>query len=206
MKNSIFVRLHCAVKNIVSNGKESIFEIQKIINIQPELLTEKRVKHHGIRQYFSWLFEQIKLYHQKEQRNIVKKWSIYFVDFGINIGSEINGIRPAIIFQRSRETYGSDIIVIPMSTKKEKKKDKFDVIIIPSSTNNLHKISIIKMRQIRCVSKKRLQKYIGTIENIETQNKIEKNMIRFFGINAQKTPPDKNQAGHTHPDKNRDGS
>lgn len=82
------------------------------------------------------------------------------VDYGMNIGTEINGIRPSIIFKNSNYKYWEDIIVIPITSYKdeqEKSKDEFDVEIEASRKNWLTNNSLIKIRQLRCVSKKRLK-------------------------------------------------
>ena len=107
-----------------------------------------------------WFNTKIKLNHKPECLDVINKWRVCMVDYGMNIGTEINGIRPSIIFKNSNYKYWEDIIVIPITSYKdeqEKSKDEFDVEIEASRKNWLTNNSLIKIRQLRCVSKKRLK-------------------------------------------------
>jgi mRNA-degrading endonuclease toxin of MazEF toxin-antitoxin module len=84
------------------------------------------------------------------------------VDYGMNVWTEINWIRPSIIFKNSNYKYWEDIFVIPMTSYKDeqeetKSKDEFDIEIESSEENWLSHKSLIKIRQLRCVSKKRFK-------------------------------------------------
>ncbi len=84
------------------------------------------------------------------------------VDYGMNVWTEINWIRPSIIFKNSNYKYWEDIIVIPMTSYLEEQEniksvDEFDIEIKASPDNWLDNNSLLKIRQLRCVSKKRLK-------------------------------------------------
>ena len=84
------------------------------------------------------------------------------VDYGMNIGTEINGVRPSLVFKSSNAKYGEDLIVIPITSYEDglhesKSIDQFDIEIIPNTENNLSHKSLLKLRQIRCISKKRVK-------------------------------------------------
>jgi mRNA-degrading endonuclease toxin of MazEF toxin-antitoxin module len=83
------------------------------------------------------------------------------VDYGMNIWTEINWIRPSIIFKSSNAKYGEDVIVIPITSCEwvdYKSIDQFDIELEADENNNLSHKSLIKVRQLRCISKKRLKK------------------------------------------------
>lgn len=59
---------------------------------------------------------------------IFTKRSIYYVDYWINIWTEINWNRPSIVIKKTSKTIWEDIIVIPLTSFKEDNlKDDFDI-------------------------------------------------------------------------------
>ena len=109
------------------------------------------------------------------QKSIFKQWEIYYVNFWINIWSEFNWIRPAIIFELSKYSYWrKNVLVIPItSEKKWKKYNKFDIKISPNKLNNLKSNSIIKLFHIRDVSKARVKTKIWKISTEKLNEIIE---------------------------------
>lgn len=195
-KRNMFLELFFHVKHIFSKEKSvDILSQQKKILMPKEFIEMELPKHHSLKNYILWFFEKINLYKQKEKITRWKKWNIYYINFGINIGSEINGIRPAIIFENTRETYGKDIIVLPLTTDKKVGNNHFDIPFKKDIENGLRSDSLVKTRQIRCISIKRIQKYIGRISNTEYQEYIEKKVLQLFDI---KNPTQTNPSGsHT---------
>jgi len=117
------------------------------------------------------------------------------IDYGVNVWTEINGIRPSIIFKSSSAKYWEDIIVIPITSyidwKEDKKSvDEFDIEILKDSDNNLKNKSLIKIRQLRCVSKKRIKSkkwsdklnIFWEIKSVKLQEKIKTNVRIMFWI------------------------
>jgi mRNA-degrading endonuclease toxin of MazEF toxin-antitoxin module len=114
----------------------------------------------------------------------------------MNVGSEINGTRPAIIYKASSYKYGEDIIVLPITSfegvdGEEKSKDSLDVILEENKNNGIGHKSLIKVRQIRCISKKRLKKekktgnikILGVVDDKALKIAITTNIIKMFGLN-----------------------
>ncbi len=109
----------------------------------------------------NWFNKKIKLNHGKEPEENINKWKICKVDYWMNIWTEINWIRPSIIFKNSNYKYWEDILVIPITSFKDweiKSVDEFDVEILKSENNWLKNNSLIKIRQLKSVSKKRLKR------------------------------------------------
>jgi hypothetical protein len=159
---------------------------------------ENRIdKKHNMNSHTKWFNTKIKLNHEKEflqEKSVINKWKICMVDYWMNIWTEINWIRPSIIFKNSNYKYWEDIIVIPMTSYKEdqldiKSKDEFDVEIISSDENWLDNNSLVKIRQLRCISKKRFKTHKKTwniiirweIEEVYYE-KIEWNIKIMFWI------------------------
>jgi mRNA-degrading endonuclease toxin of MazEF toxin-antitoxin module len=115
----------------------------------------------------------------------------------MNVGSEINGTRPAIIYKASSYKYGEDIIVLPITSfeggdGEEKSKDSLDVIFEENKNSGIGHKSLIKIRQIRCVSKKRLKKekktgnirILGIVDDEALRTAINTNIVKMFGLDG----------------------
>ncbi|NVP17462.1 type II toxin-antitoxin system PemK/MazF family toxin [Candidatus Gracilibacteria bacterium] len=127
-----------------------------------------------------WFEEKIFLHNDlKSQKNIFKQKEIYYVNFGINIGSEFNLTRPALIFEKSKFSFWrKNVIVIPITTYKNNKKyNKFDIKINKSEINGLKEDSILKLLHIKDICKSRVKTKLGTLEKQDfekVQNIFEK--------------------------------
>jgi hypothetical protein len=64
--------------------------------------TENR-KEHTLENYADGFVSQLLLNSRRPYIAELKKRSIYTVNFGVNIGSEINGLRPALIYTRNEQ-------------------------------------------------------------------------------------------------------
>ena len=80
------------------------------------------------------------------------------------VGSEQNGIRPAVVIQNNRNNYSSSTTIIAMITSQEKKKMPVHVKL---DNPNLKHNSCVLLEQVRTVSVDRLEKYICTLDESE---------------------------------------
>lgn len=138
--------------------------------IREDFLKNSKEKSHNLANHIENFKEKIKINQQAENRKDFMKYDIYYVNYGINIWNEINGTRPSLIFKSNRHNKWADVIVIPMTWARDnlweyKHQDKFDVNITPDKNNKLWKESFLKLRLMRSVSKKRLGRKIGQLEN-----------------------------------------
>lgn len=123
----------------------------------------------------------MKLSNNNEIDSITVKWSVYYVDFGINIGTEINGTRPALIYKATKFSYGRDIIVIPFTSFWEDKSvDKFDITIQKELIDGLKNDSILKTRHIKSLSKKRLGKFVWFLKDDALKTEIARKLNMMF--------------------------
>lgn len=114
-----------------------------------------------------WFVEQIyKLnkVNKNEKLNYVPyvtRKQVVWVDFGVNIGQELNHSHPAVVLY-SRPNVGT-VLVAPLTSK----ENESDVIIDIGEIENFEGFSYCKIDQLRAVSKLRIQtkKYEGKYYN-----------------------------------------
>ena len=95
----------------------------------------------------------------------ISQFDIWKVDLNPTIGSEQKGIRPCVILQTNAVSdYGLTTIIAPLTSKKTDKIYAFEVKVKPSAKNGLKELSKIKFDQVRVISKQRLIKKLGKIE------------------------------------------
>ncbi|MAH07863.1 growth inhibitor PemK [Candidatus Pacearchaeota archaeon] len=105
--------------------------------------------------------------------NSPKRGEIWLIDWHPARGSEQAGFRPSLVLQsdmgNSNDSY-HNTIVVGVTTKG--KDIPFHVLIESNSENGLYEKSFVKCEQILTVSKKRLVKRIGKVNN-EVLDKVE---------------------------------
>jgi mRNA interferase MazF len=96
----------------------------------------------------------------------MKQGEIWFADLNPSKGSEQAGFRPIVIISGNMlNQLLPMVIVMPLTSSI--KRYKGNPVLIPDKTNGLKKESEILVFHIRSVSKDRLVKLIGRIENAE---------------------------------------
>lgn len=90
----------------------------------------------------------------------MKKGEIYYVNFGDrkdNIGSEQDGVRPALIIQNDiGNKYSPTTICAVITSQKMSKKMPTHVKIEDYKSVGLHKKSVILLEQVKTIDKKRI--------------------------------------------------
>lgn len=186
----INIDLHILVEKV--SEKTRLFQKNFRMYVKEIFILWDEHKRHNLTNHIYRFKNMIKMNHQKEITQRLTKRQIYYVDFGINVWTEINGTRPALVYKASKKTYGEDILVIPMTGyTDEKSMDEFDVKLDLEACTFMSKPSIIKTRQIRCISKKRLGNYIGKITTPHIKDSLQENIIRMMGMKIQKNSPPK---------------
>lgn len=93
-----------------------------------------------------------------------RRGEIWKVNFDPTIGSEIKNERPAIVLSINGLAYLPVRLVVPLTDRNKKHKDKsWYVSIKPSVKNGLQKESVADVLQMRCVSTKRLTEQTGFV-------------------------------------------
>ena len=94
------------------------------------------------------------------QRKILRG-DLYYADFGSGVGSEQEGIRPAVILQNNLGNYYSPTVILaPLSTRVAG-KSRLPVHCRLPSGDGLLLESVALLEQVRTVDKLRLTEYIG---------------------------------------------
>lgn len=183
MKN-INIDLKIIVDNLIDNI--NIYKKNFTMFVREDFIIKVEEKKHNLQNHLYWLKKKIRLNQTNEKSKSSTKWAIYYIDYWINIWCEINWIRPSIIYKNSHFTSWEDIIVIPLTSDKVNKSiDIFDVEIVPDKQNKLKNKSYIKLRQIRSVSKKRIEWYIWKIIDIDIKDNVQNKLIKMFWMKIE---------------------
>ena len=103
------------------------------------------------------------------------------VYFGKGIGSEQNGVRPAVVVQNDiGNKYSTTTLVCPV-TSKSKKKMPTHVEITPNDCS-VNENSVVLCEQSRVIDKQRMLKKLGEIKNMELINEINHKIAISFGL------------------------
>lgn len=135
-------------------------------------------------------------------QNVIKG-DIYMVDFGQGIGSEIEGVRPAVIIQNNIGNKYSPITYVAPITYSMHKAKLMGNIVVSKEESSLPRDGLIDINQIRAIDKSRLNKYIGEVSN-KTIEQFS-NFMQFI-VNGDYTMIKNNAATVTKYDDNDDVS
>ena len=89
---------------------------------------------------------------------------MYYADLGRGIGSEQEGYRPVLIIQNNTgNKYSSTVVVAAISSKVDAKA-KLPTHYLLKAENGLELPSLVLLEQLRTIDKRRLQSYIGRLD------------------------------------------
>lgn len=101
------------------------------------------------------------------------QWQIMRVNFDPIQGSEQAGVRPAIIVSSDAINAVLEIVsVVPLTTRKTKRRAYSTEAILPAGTGGLPQESVAMAHQIRTVSRARLLGSYGTITDEVTRENV----------------------------------
>lgn len=117
---------------------------------------------------------------------ILKRGDLISIDFGINVGREKSGIRPAVVLSDAVTNERSENIIVAPTTAYSNKIYEGRVDLLPSQFilskkfyRQLEKTSIVQLEDIRSVSKKRLNNFLGDLSDrsLEEMNECLKRTL-----------------------------
>lgn len=112
---------------------------------------------------------------------MVHRGEIYLVDLCDSIGSEQGGVRPAVIVQNEiGNKYSTTTIICPI-TSQNKKMIPTHVTISPEDCG-IKQDSTVLCEHVRAISKDRIIKKIGEINNAKKLNAINQKIIISLGL------------------------
>lgn len=124
------------------------------MNINDELNKLNNNQRQELEKWFAEQIYKLNKVNKNEQLNYVPyvtRKQVVWVDFGVNIGQELNHSHPAIVLY-SRPTVGT-VLVAPLTSK----QNKSDVVIDIGEIENFEGFSYCKIDQLRAISKLRIQ-------------------------------------------------
>lgn len=134
--------------------KVAYSDFYKILKLLKKSLMEKLNKEIDFKniekiKYLKWCYDKLLLDTTNYDTSILKPSSIYWVDFGQNVGSELRKLRPAILWRSSSDK--KMWTVIPLSSKCYNDKYYFhcDITDLPCSTAKLESLANYSYKRIR---------------------------------------------------------
>lgn len=113
----------------------------------------------------------------------IKRGDIYLVDLSPVVGSEIKGVRPAIVIQNDIGNRFAPTVMLAAITSKINKSKLPTQVDLDSKISKLKENSVVLLEQIRTVDKMRLIKKISSLaDNPEIMEKINEAYLISGGI------------------------
>ena len=134
-----------------------------------------------ISDFLEWFKRKLELFFYKTDKKIIpKKWEIFYINLWQNVWSELNKIRPCIVYSKRKFNAWWTMIVIPLRSYKWKNKKNF-LKIFPSEENCLEKISLADVFAIKQVDKRRILNRVWKLEN-KYLEKIDNILLKILDI------------------------
>ena len=124
------------------------------MNVQEELNKLDKTQREELENWFMEQIYKLNKVNRNEKLNYVPyvtRKQVVWVDFGVNVGQELNHSHPAVVLY-SRPNVGT-VLVAPLTSK----ANESDVIIDIGEIKDFEGFSYCKIDQLRAVSKLRIQ-------------------------------------------------
>lgn len=109
---------------------------------------------------------------------IISRWALWRVNLDPVVGSEQGRTRPVLIISETAiNELLNTINIIPITSKKLHRKIYPNEVFIPKDKCFLPQDSILLCHQLRTIDKRRLEKYLGIIEENEIREKTNSSII-----------------------------
>lgn len=109
----------------------------------------------------------------------INRGDIFYADLGKGIGSEQSGTRPVLVIQNNTGNKYSPTIIVAPITKSIKKELPTHVLF--KLNDILNNNSCILLEQMRVIDKKRLNGFIGMLDD-KIMNKVDNAILNSLGI------------------------
>lgn len=112
---------------------------------------------------------------------------MYYADLGRGIGSEQEGYRPVLIIQNDTGNKHSPTVIVAAISSKVDAKAKLPTHYLLKAENGLELPSLVLMEQLRTIDKRRLETYIGHLEEPHIR-RLNRALAVSVGL-IEETPP-----------------
>nr|WP_319487799.1 type II toxin-antitoxin system PemK/MazF family toxin [uncultured Caproiciproducens sp.] len=114
-------------------------------------------------------------------KRTILRGDMYYADLSPVIGSEQGGVRPVLIIQNNAGNKFSPTVVVAAITSKTCSKAKLPTHITLDAVHGLEKDSLVLLEQVRTIDRKRLNGYIGRLDE-DTMEKINQALAISIGL------------------------
>jgi mRNA interferase MazF len=105
------------------------------------------------------------------------QWSVFSVDLDPSVGSEQAGRRPVLIVSRESANAVLPVIsAIPLTTRRPQRRIYPNEALIPKGQAGLRRDSIAMAHQLRTLSKTRLGRHIGHLDDPGVRDEVRSAM------------------------------
>jgi mRNA interferase MazF len=111
----------------------------------------------------------------------IRRGDIYYADLDPVVGSEQGGIRPVVIIQNDTGNRFSPTVIVSAITTSKTKHHIPTHIYIPRNTAGLPADSTILTEQVKTLDKKRLIRFVGSL-NRDMMEQVNKALAISFGF------------------------
>lgn len=113
----------------------------------------------------------------------IRRGEIYLAALDPVLGREISKTRPVVVISNDKNNeFAGTVTILPITSKNLQKRYPFEVHL-PKGTANLPKNSKVKADQIRTLDKRRIVRFIGTLnekEIIEIETAVKVHLDLFL--------------------------
>ena len=121
------------------------------------------------------------------EKTIIKRGDMYYVDFNPVVGSEQNGIRPAIVIQNNMGNRYSPTYIVAAVTSRLSGKSDLPTHVLLSDVKGLPRKSVILLEQIRTIDNSRICSYITTLDS-HTMKRVDEALAVSIGLYSKTLP------------------
>ena len=114
-------------------------------------------------------------------RKAIRRGDLFYADLNPVVGSEQGGIRPVLIIQNNVGNHFSPTIVAAAITSR-KAKNSLPTHILLENVPGLAPTSLLLLKQLRTIDRKRLRGYIGQISK-EKMLEVDVALAISIGLN-----------------------
>lgn len=116
----------------------------------------------------------------------ILRGDMYYADLSPVVGSEQGGFRPVLIIQNNVGNKFSPTVVVAAITSKAGSKAKLPTHIALDAVHGLGKDSLVLLEQVRTIDQKRLNGYIGRLDE-DTMEKINQALAVSFSLRRRES-------------------
>ena len=115
---------------------------------------------------------------------MVRRGEIYWVDFGVGLGSEQSGVRPALVVQNDAGNANSSTTIVAMITSREMRKRYPFHVPLPAGV--LPRSSTVLCEQVRTVDRRRISGEPLVHLQMELMAEVDEALLLSLGLGTSR--------------------